>query len=601
MDNNFDENITDAQTSPNGNGGDAEPSDTAAAATDAENNVPEQPDDFSRQVRELQDTVTDGSFAETAQNAQPVQTERSVPSAEKPFSEQPQQVQQVQQVQQMQSPPTGQYGQFQPQNMQQPQQFQQPYQQVQQGQQSLGGTPPYVPPQGYGMNYQPQFGQPAQGGQFGQPAQFGQGGYPQPGQTMQNVQPKKKRFSGGCLWSLIGAVIIMFGAVVFLAVKIASAADTESVPDSGNVSKYDNFDETQKAEHMVINIPTVDKPKLDDADYADKDTGLLTSVGVAKVILPSQVKIKVFDDIPYAPISSGSGIVITEDGYILTNAHVVDGAKKLSVGFYGDSESEAVVVGVDKKSDLAVIKVSKTGLSPAQIGTSSNLEIGEEVALAGAGGGFENTVTYGHVTGLGREIDTDYISSSTISCIQSDAALNPGNSGGALVNMYGQVVGVAVALMNHETYENIGFCIAIDDAVPIAEDLIAHGYVSSRTRVGITYMSIGDAAANGYGIPAGLCVMEIDPRSGAVFAGLKPYDVITHIDGQRVFGASEVADVLADKIPGDVITISVFRKEVTGETKLFEAKLELTADTSSISGYSVSDEKEDFFGRDIIK
>ena len=114
-------------------------------------------------------------------------------------------------------------------------------------------------------------------------------------------------------------------------------------------------------------------------------------------------------------------------------------------------------------------------------------------------------------------------------------------------------------------------------------------------------MSLGDAAANGYGIPAGLCVMEIDPHSGAVFAGLKPYDVITHIDGQRVFGASEIADVLADKVPGDVITISVFRKEVTGETDIFETELELTADTSSISGYSVSSETEDFFGRDIIK
>ncbi len=245
--------------------------------------------------------------------------------------------------------------------------------------------------------------------------------------------------------------------------------------------------------------------------------------------------------------------------------------------------------------------MNRKGLSPAQIGTSSTLEIGEEVALAGAGGGFENTVTYGHVTGLGREIDTDYISSSTITCIQSDAALNPGNSGGALVNMYGQVVGVAVALMNHETYENIGFCIAIDDAVPIAEDLIAKGYVSSRTRVGITYLSIGDAAANGYGIPAGLCVMDVDPRSGAVFAGLKPYDVITHIDGQRVLGAAEISEVLADKVPGDMITISVFRKEITGETNIFDAELELTADTSSVSGYNVIDENEDFFSRDIIK
>ena len=145
------------------------------------------------------------------------------------------------------------------------------------------------------------------------------------------------------------------------------------------------------------------------------------------------------------------------------------------------------------------------------------------------------------------------------------------------------------------------YCIAIDDPVPIAEDLISKGYVSSRTRVGITYLSIGDAAANGYGIPAGLCVMDVDPRSGAVFAGLKPYDVITHIDGQRVLGAAEISEVLADKVPGDMITISVFRKEITGETNIFDAELELTADTSSVSGYNVIDENEDFFSRDIIK
>ncbi|MCM1022926.1 MAG: trypsin-like peptidase domain-containing protein [Prevotella sp.] len=463
---------------------------------------------------------------------------------------------------------------------------------------NAGNAPQYVPPRIYGEDFR---SQQNQYGQYGQQNPEGQpigGNYP----PSANQPRNGKRFSGGCFWALVSAIAVMFAAVVVLAVKIAAGTpDSGKAPESGNIGKYENFAETQKAEYTIVEIPAADKPILDDVFYADKESGLLTSVGVARTILPSQVKIKVFDDMPYAPVSSGSGIILTEDGYILTNAHVVDGAKRLSVGFYEDGESEAVIVGIDKKSDLAVIKVDKAGLSPAQIGKSSSLEIGEEVALAGAGGGFENTVTYGHVTGLGREIDTDYISSSTIRCIQSDAALNPGNSGGALVNMYGQVVGVAVALMNHETYENIGFCIAIDDAVPIAEDLIAHGYVSSRTRVGITYMSIGDAAASGYGIPAGLCVMDIDPLSGAAFAGLKPYDVITHIDGHRVFGAGEISDALADKRPGDVITISVFRKEITGETGMFDAKLELVADTSSVSGYSVTEEDEDFMNRDIVK
>lgn len=591
MDNNFDENMAAGQE----NGG----SRTAGEL---------QSDADRRVLRDLQDAVTDtsaaggssessGSAADTEQNAQPAsldvqfvqsaQTSRSdaaVPDGNA-SSQEAQNIQNGQtnsnipgvqanipsQPNQQQFPQYGQFGQF-GQYGQNPQ-----YQPYQQAQPNFGGTPQYIPPQG-----------------------MPQGVFPPPIQPQQQSVQKKKRFSGGCLWSLIAGIAVMFAAVIILAVKIAAGASDKTSENEGG-GKFDNLAETQKAEHIVVDLPTADKPKLDDTLYADKESGLLTSVGVAKVILPSQVQIKVFDEIPYMPISSGSGIILTEDGYILTNAHVVDGAKKLSVAFYGDGESEAVIVGIDKKSDLAVIKVNKTGLSPAQIGTSSTLEIGEEVALAGAGGGFENTVTYGHVTGLGREIDTDYISSSTITCIQSDAALNPGNSGGALVNMYGQVVGVAVALMNHETYENIGFCIAIDDAVPIAEDLIAQGYVSSRTRVGITYLSIGDAAANGYGIPAGLCVMEIDPRSGAVYAGLKPYDIITHIDGQRVFGAYEISEVLADKVPGDMITISVFRKEITGESNIFDAELELTADTSSMSGYNVTDENEDFFSRDIIK
>lgn len=467
--------------------------------------------------------------------------------------------------------------------------------------QNSPNTPP--PPQTPDPNApQQQYGQPyAPPPNMSYGAYRGQGFYPPPQQSLQQTppqsKPERKRFSGGCLWSLISVIILMLVIIMALSVKIAMT----SAEDSGKKDAYKDISETQKAEHMVVELPVAEKPKLEDEYYADKETGLLTSVGVAKAILPSQVQIKVFGEIPYAPVSTGSGIILTENGYILTNAHVVDGAKRLSVKFYEDGESEAVVVGVDKKSDLAVVKVDKTGLVPAQIGRSSSLEIGEEVALAGAGGGFENTVTYGHITGLEREINTDYISSAAILCIQSDAALNPGNSGGALVNMYGQVVGVAVALMNHETYENIGFSISIDDAVPIAEDLIAQGYVSSRTKVGISYVSIGDAAGNEYGIPAGLCVMDVDPACDIAGAGLKPYDIITEIDGVRVFGAEEVSEALSEKLPGDVITISVFRKEITGEVKTFETQAKLSPDMSSVSGYYVNGETEDFSERDVIK
>lgn len=409
-------------------------------------------------------------------------------------------------------------------------------------------------------------------------------------------KPAQKSFTGGCFWTLISAIFVMFVTVIILAAAIA-VRDVKPKNIGGSSFTAD----TEKAEHAVIRLPRAEKPVLSEEMYRNKETGLLTTVGVAEMVLPSQVKINIFDEMPYFPVSSGSGVILTADGYILTNAHVVDGARQIAVIFYDGSEEVGTLVGIDKKSDLAVISVNRGDLIPAELGISSTLVVGEEVALAGAGGGFENTVTYGHVTGLDRQIDTDYMSSSTIHCIQTDAALNPGNSGGALVNMYGQVVGVAVALMNHETYENIGFSIAVDDAIPIAEELIAHGYVTSRTRVGITYLSIGDASANGYGIAPGLCVINIDPQSGAVDSGLMPYDVITEIDGHRVFGAEEIVEALSDKIPGDTVTLTVFRKTVTEEIFIFETEVVLTPDMSSTSGYSVEQNETDYFERDIIK
>lgn len=402
--------------------------------------------------------------------------------------------------------------------------------------------------------------------------------------------PKKRRLSNEWLCVLISVIVAMFVIVIVLAAAIAITAEktkTNDIPRDIAISKTESKTENTKDKYINIELPRAEKPVLEEEMYRNKDTGLLTTVGVAEMILPSQVKLMVFSDVPYAPVAYGSGVILTKDGYILTNAHVVDGANQLAVVFYDGSEEEASIIGIDKKSDLAVIWVDRDDLSPAELGTSSGIVIGEEIAVAGAGGGFENTVTYGHVTGLDRKIDTDYMNSSTIHCIQIDAAANPGNSGGALVNMYGQVIGVIVA--HDADYTNIVFSIEIDDAAPIIEELIAYGYVTSRTRVGITYVSIGDTFASGYGVVSGLCVMEIDPASDAANADLMVYDIITEIDGIRVFGSEEVSEALAGKLPGDTITLTVFRKTITDETSVFETKVTLMQDTSSVSGYPVPD------------
>lgn len=402
-------------------------------------------------------------------------------------------------------------------------------------------------------------------------------------------EKKKRQLSWGCFWALISTILVMLAIIVVLVVLIAKASAKTS--DSDNF--ISNVINSTEAGHVVIELPTVEKPVLEEELYANKETGLLTPVGVAKTILPSQVQIKSFDEVPYVPISTGSGIIVTADGYIVTNAHVVDGATALAVVFYDNTEAEATIVGMDKKSDLAIIKVDRNDLVPAQFGTSSNLVIGEAVALAGAGAGFENTVTYGYVTGLGREINTDYIHSSAIMCIQSDAALNPGNSGGALVNMYGQVVGIAVAIMDHETYENIGFSIAVDDAVPIIEDLIAVGYVKTRAKVGISYVEVGDALASSYDIESGLCVTEIDPTCNVASSGIKLYDIITEMDGQRVHGGEQISKILSEKVPGNTLTLTVYRKPVAGEGYEFTVDIILEADTNSTSGYTIKTSEDE--------
>lgn len=415
--------------------------------------------------------------------------------------------------------------------------------------------------------------------------------------------PKKKRLSAGWLCGLIILIVVFLAIIIILAAMIASqASGIKNVRDKMQENNFSEFNmENNIEERIVIKLPTSRKPVLEEELYQNKEIGLLTTVGVAKMVLPSQVKIEIFDEIPYTPIGSGSGVIISSDGYIVTNAHVVDGARSISVKFYDDTTEEAEVVGIDKKSDLAVVKVDRDDLPSAELGTSADLVIGEEIALAGAGGGFENTVTYGHVTGLNREINTNYMSSSSISCIQTDAALNFGNSGGALVNMYGQVVGIAVALMEHDTFENIGFSIAIDDAVPIIEELIANGYVSSRSMVGISYFSIGDSMASSYEVTAGLCVADINPESYVSEAGIILYDIITQIDDVRVFGGEEVAEALNGKVPGDTVRLTVFRRSVTGENRIFETDLELIPDTNSSTGSSDTVTAEDFYKRAIVQ
>ena len=256
--------------------------------------------------------------------------------------------------------------------------------------------------------------------------------------------------------------------------------------------------------------------------------------------------------------AEGSGIIASADGYIITNAHVVDGADSLKVVLYDGSTYEAQLIGSDSVTDLAVIKIDAANLVPATFGSSDDLRVADQVIAIGNPGGmqFSSSVTVGYVSALNRTVTTE--AGYTMQCIQTDAAINPGNSGGALVNTYGQVVGITSSKFVSSGYENLGFAIPINTAQPIVSDLQAHGYVTNRALLGISGQYVDSMTARFYGFPSGgMYVAEITNPSVSA-AGVTQGCLITKIDDVDVTSQTAITSYLVQKAPGDTVTLEVY-------------------------------------------
>ena len=234
------------------------------------------------------------------------------------------------------------------------------------------------------------------------------------------------------------------------------------------------------------------------------------------------------------------------------------------------------------------MKIEADNLTPAEFGNSDQLQIGEQVIAIGNPGGLElaGSVTVGYVSALNRPISTS--TGNTMDCIQTDAAINPGNSGGALVNTYGQVIGINSQKIAATEFEGIGFAISINEAQPIINDLIEHGYVTGRVKIGITMQIIDQMSAQMYGYQPGVGVVSVEANSPAAKAGLVPGDIITEIDGESVLSSEKLNQILEKHKPGDEITLTVFRQrsQSYGKDQELTMKLELgeagaPTDTSS--------------------
>ena len=361
---------------------------------------------------------------------------------------------------------------------------------------------------------------------------------------------RKKR--GRMAAILVGCLVGVF-ALAFCGYSIYSAIDSSRVEQDNSSSEVSAL--------PGLNIQ--DTPS--DSDTTVSSDGKLSDKEIIKKISPAVVGIECYAfGNSFTPSSSGSGIIMTADGYIVTNAHVVEDAAGITVVLENGDAYAAELIGADSDTDLAVLKIEASNLTYAEFGNSDELERGDRVIAIGNPGGtvLAGSTTGGMVSGLNRNINSS--SPYSTSYIQVDAAINPGNSGGALVNEYGQVVGINSAKIAETDYEGIGFAIPINEALPIIQELMQYGHVTGRAALGIQGYMINEAVAAMRRMPVGFGIEAVDPSSDLASKNVVAGDIITYINDKQVTSYDVLANELAEFKPGDTVKLTIYRSSSSG-------------------------------------
>ncbi len=325
-------------------------------------------------------------------------------------------------------------------------------------------------------------------------------------------------------------------------------------------------------------------------NFVDED-GRYTTEGAAAAVRDSIVEIYTYSDAMHQTLlGTGSGVILSDEGYIVTNAHVLNANGYHDVHIADGRVYSAKVIGRDSKTDIAVLKITADNLSPAVLGDSDEVIVGEQVIAVGNPAGLSNTVTDGIVSAVNRKIKSDS-TGFEMNCIQTNADISPGNSGGALVNMYGQVIGITSSKYASTFYEGLGFAITINEAKPIIEELINNGFVSGRFRIGITLIGMNNELSIesieqklGFDLPEdfrGIYIDQISPDCDIANTELKPGDFITEIDGTPVTSYDELFNALTNKYKaGDKVPAKCAHIDKSGKITTYEIEFKLMEDTS---------------------
>ena len=404
------------------------------------------------------------------------------------------------------------------------------------------------------------------------------------------MPPQKPKNNNGkiVLISCLAAAALIFAGVLIYAFSVGSNknTDTDSLPpDSSRVeASFGESSDIAKAPSITANP---DGPQISAAAtpdlYSDETTVADAVYSKASSSVVCITSYESGGDYITSADREGSGIILSKDGYIATNSHVVNDSKKTGVlvSTNDDKQYLGTIIGIDKKTDLAVIKIDAKDLTPAEFADSDTIKIGQlSFALGNPGGSeFANSLTKGAVSAIDRVLS----GSGYIKYIQTDAAINPGNSGGALLNEFGQVIGMNTAKLVATDYEGMGFAIPSNTVMQIINKIIKFGYVNDRGTIGIEGKTCTLYMSKVNNVPQGMLVTKIDKDGPAASTELKANDIITEINGEKITSSVELIDELKKYKPEDIVTFKVYRpsKDKSAKGYEFSVKIKLKADTGT--------------------
>ena len=387
------------------------------------------------------------------------------------------------------------------------------------------------------------------------------------------TNPPKNHGSGFALLMIL--VIFLVGIVTLLSILNIRLFQKLNQQDPQDLSIAFTPETTAATEPMIIEttapMPMVcseDSVTIDLQESPESVANIPQEGGMAlqdiyELNIPSVVSILCYNG---RHNSTGTGVVLTEDGYIVTNAHVVENASYVTVKLTDDREFDAVLVGRDEVSDLAVLHIDAMDLIPAAFGDSEILRVGDSVVAIGdpLGVDLRGTYTNGIISAINRDVAVD---GRTMTLIQTNAALNSGNSGGPLINCYGQVIGINTmkigAFTDAAGVEGIGFAIPSTTVKDIVDQIIAQGYVSGRPTLGVSGESLSTLYQHFYHLPAGLYITAVEYNSPAYLCGIEEGDILLSIDENRITDMDSLKAVLYTHEAGDAVTVTIYRNGTT--------------------------------------